>query len=229
MNTQTRLSHILGALAATALLIALPTTAAHGSDLVEVTFSGVVTDVDAGSPFGTAGVSLSDPVSGSILYDTATPVDPMGGAEPIGFGPIYFPGIADGFTISVGPFVFSGSDYFIGVSDGGFDVINFSFGGFSGAVLPSDGGVTLDTSNPGNVIFFDGTGSALSGTDLPTSIDPGAFDDISGELLAVGGATVLFSITDVSVAIVPEPASATIVAAALALLAAKPARRRWTC
>jgi hypothetical protein len=150
---------------------------------VVVSFSGTVSDVSAFGATPPAGVSIGDPVSGTVSYVAA-------GAQGEETGPsdwsyAFNPGGQNFMTVTIGAQTWTTSLAFVQVCDGecsgdelGFGGVTASSTGFPGFL--DNGLMTLqyfDSSDPFDVV---------AGTDLPDATQDVDFSAVDGTLGTIG-------------------------------------------
>jgi len=156
---------------------------------VVVSFSGTVSDVSGFGATPPAGVSVGDPVSGTVSYVAG---DAQGEeTSPSDWSYAFNPGTQGSMTVTIGALTWTTSLAFVHVCDGecngdelGFGGITVSNTGFPGFL--GNGLITLQ--------YFDSTDpfEVVTGTDLPDAtqdVDFGAVDGTLGTIGSTSGGT----------------------------------------
>ena len=157
--------------------------AGHAAAAVVVSFSGTVTDVSGFGATPPAGVSVDDPVTGTVSYVAA-------GAQGEETGPsdwsyAFNPGGQSFMTVTIGAQTWTTSVAFVHVCDGecsgdelGFGGVTASSTGFPGFL--DNGLMTLQ--------YFDSTDpfDVVTGTDLPDATQDVDFSAVDGTLGTIG-------------------------------------------
>jgi hypothetical protein len=158
-------------------------------------FTGTVTFV-GGTPFGLS-PSVGQQVQGSFTYDTSLPP-----AFDTGTLAGYIQPPPSGMSVVISGVTFRSQ------GDASLQVINSpGFDNFNGFFIPISAGGVLQPS-PSNMVFIlgDFSGTALSSTALPLSLNAASFSQRLGNLFdAAGGGDVSFSIDSLTVGFAGTP------------------------
>ncbi len=203
---------LLAITAALALVLCAPSTEAA---LVTVNFSGTITSIDDPNGY-ISGSSVGDPFSGTLVYSTGLAAG-VPGANPsiYTYLPSTTPAFAAplGITVTVGSHTFSSS--YTGLMQ--ITVQNNLAGAYPdvfGAVADVNVGNTYTLAG---IALGDSTGTALSSTDLPTSLDLSKFTVGDFNLVTPNGAGTNIFEGVINLNAVPEPSSLAL--AGIAILA----------
>jgi PEP-CTERM motif len=196
------------------------------ASVVTINFTGTITAINDPSGF-ISGSNVGDSFSGSLVYDTSAPIA-VPGANPAEYD--YLPGSTPpyasplGISITVGSHTFD--PHYPGVMQ--IHVQN----DLTGSTYP-DAFVAVASTQVGTsaslAVFglADTTGTALSSTDLPTSLDFSKFDASEFQLTSpTGGPDIFDGIINGVGAPVPEPASVTLLGIGALAMGAFVLRRR---
>jgi hypothetical protein len=193
-----------------ALSITWISTLTAEAGVVTIDFTGTITAINDPSGF-ISGSSIGDSFSGSLVYDTSAPMA-VPGANPAEYDylPTSTPPYASplGITITVGSHTFD--PHYAGVMQ--IHVQDDLMGSPYPTAFVAVASTTLGTGATLAVFgVADTTGTALSSTALPTSLDFSKFDASEFQLTNPKGGPDIFDGTINGVgALLPEPASATL-------------------
>ncbi len=210
-----------------ALSITLISAMTAEASIVTINFTGTITSINDPSGF-ISGSSVGGSFSGSLVYDTSAPIA-VAGANPAEYDylPASTPSYASplGLTFTVGSHTFD--PHYPGVMQIHVqnDLVSSTYPDAFVAVASTQVGTGATLAVFG---LADTTGTALSSTALPTSLDFSKFDASEFQLTDGKGGPDIFDGTINGVS-VPEPASTTLLGIGALAIGALVLRRRGYC